>query len=516
MKIHLKNAIINNTGRMRCKKDVLVAPAPRCGSENLTPKASGKEYSMEYLTFTPDGEAVRLIAAAYPQGAKAYMRSFGCQQNVNDGERIKGVLASVGYAITDNEQDADLIVFNTCAVREHAEQRVLGNIGALKPLKEKKRGLMIAVCGCMVQQQAVVDKLQKSYPYVDLAFGPNAIDELPGLIARRLREKKRVLLPPSQRTDIVEALPARRESSFKAFMPIMYGCDNFCSYCIVPYVRGRERSRKPKDILDEFTSLVQAGYRDITLLGQNVNSYGKGLEEQMDFSDLLVMLDAVPGEYRLRFMTSHPKDATEKMIDTIAKSRHISHHLHLPVQSGNDRILKEMNRKYTRADYLRLIAYAKEKMPDVSFTSDILVGFPGETEEEFMDTLSLISEVGYTQLFTFIYSKRSGTRAAAMPDPVSYQEKTLRIARLKERQEACVKLILERLRNTRQRVLVEEKSRFAGKLCGRLDNNCIAEFTLPPQTQVPVGSYQEIYISGFHNSVLTGELKKEPAALAAL
>ncbi|MDO5601891.1 MAG: tRNA (N6-isopentenyl adenosine(37)-C2)-methylthiotransferase MiaB [Oscillospiraceae bacterium] len=465
---------------------------------------------MEYLTFTPDGEAARLIASAYPQGAKAYMRSFGCQQNVNDGERIKGVLASMGYMICDSEEEADLIVFNTCAVREHAEQRVLGNIGALKPLKERKRGLMIAICGCMVQQEAVVEKLRKSYPYVDIVFGPNAIDTLPGLIARRLREKKRVLLPPSQRTDIVEALPARRESAFKAFIPIMYGCDNFCSYCIVPYVRGRERSRRPADVLAEFRSLVEQGYRDITLLGQNVNSYGKGLEQPVDFGDLLTMLDAVPGDYRLRFMTSHPKDATPKMIDIIAGSRHISHHLHLPVQSGSDRILREMNRKYTRADYLKLIAYAKEKMPDVSFTSDILVGFPGETEEDFEDTLSLVTEVGYMQLFTFIYSKRSGTRAASLPDPVSYREKTQRIARLKERQEACVKTLLQGLTGTVQRVLVEEKSRFKGRLCGRMDNNCMVEFLPGPNMKNAVGEYQNVRITGFRNSVLLGAAEDLP------
>lgn len=461
---------------------------------------------MEYLSFQPDREAARLIANAYPNGAKAFMRSFGCQQNVNDGERIRGVLASVGFQIADTEEDADLIIFNTCAVREHAEHRVLGNIGELKHLKDKNHHLMIGICGCMVQQQAIVEKLRKSYPYVDLVFGPNAIDELPKLVASRLKEQKRVLLKPSDRMDIVENLPIRRDSTFKAFVPIMYGCDNFCSYCIVPYVRGRERSRKSADILEEFASLVKNGYRDITLLGQNVNSYGKGLKENMDFADLLALLDQTPGEYRLRFMTSHPKDATKKLIDTIANGTHISHHIHLPVQSGSNRILRVMNRRYTRESYLELVRYAREKISDVTFTSDILVGFPGETDEEFCETLSLIEQVGYTQLFTFIYSKRSGTPAASMPDGISYKEKTQRIARIKELEDNAAKEILNGFVGTTQIVLTEENVRFKNRLCGRMDNNCMVEFLNAEAEELSLGEFYRVKIVGMHNSMLQGEL----------
>ena len=312
-------------------------------------------------------------------------------------------------------------------MREHAEQRVFGNVGALKGLKEKKPGLIIGLCGCMANQKHVVEKLRQSYPYVDLVFGVDGIDTLPQLVAQKLQKHKRVLLEPAQRPVIVENIPIRRESEFRAWLPIMYGCDNFCTYCIVPYVRGRERSRTPADVLAEFKTLVEQGYKEITLLGQNVNSYGKGLEEKTDFADLLNLLCTVPGDYQIRFMTSHPKDASRKLIDTIAAQDHLCKHIHLPVQSGSDRILKEMNRHYTVAQYMDLVNYAKEKIPGVTFSSDIIVGFPGETEEDFQATLDLIQRVKYMQLFTFIYSKRTGTPAAKLPDPTTHAEKAARM-----------------------------------------------------------------------------------------
>ena len=372
---------------------------------------------MEYINFEHNETAAELVRAAYDTPPLAFVHSYGCQQNVNDGERIKGVLVDIGYGLCDKPEDADLILFNTCAVREHAEQRVFGNVGALKGLKEKKPGLIIGLCGCMANQKHVVEKLRQSYPYVDLVFGVDGIDTLPQLIAQKLQKHKRVLLDPAQRPVIVENIPIRRESEFRAWLPIMYGCDNFCTYCIVPYVRGREKSRKPGDILAEFRGLVEAGYKEITLLGQNVNSYGKGLEEQIDFSDLLNLLCTVPGDYHIRFMTSHPKDASHKLIDTIAAQPKLCKHLHLPVQCGSDRLLQQMNRHYTIEQYLELIEYARKTVPGITFSSDIIVGFPGETEEDFVKTLELVQKVGYMQLFTFIYSKRTGTKAAELPDP---------------------------------------------------------------------------------------------------
>ena len=367
---------------------------------------------MEKLTYTHNDAAAKVLAAYYETPPLAYVRSYGCQQNVNDGEKIKGVLQDVGYGLCDNVEHADLILFNTCAVREHAEQRVFGNVGALKKLKEQNPRLMIGICGCMAQQEHIVEKLRQSYPYVDLVFGVDGIDRLPAMLAERIRKGKRYLEKPEERNAVVEELPIRRDSGFRAWLPIMYGCDNFCTYCIVPYVRGRERSREPAAILAEFKQLVAQGYKEITLLGQNVNSYGKGLENPIDFADLLNLLCEVPGDYQIRFMTSHPKDASRKLIDTIAAQEHLCKHIHLPVQSGSDRLLKEMNRHYNVAQYMDLINYAKEKVPGVTFSSDIIVGFPGETEEDFAATLDLIRKVGYMQLFTFIYSKRTGTKAA--------------------------------------------------------------------------------------------------------
>ena len=435
--------------------------------------------SLEYIAFEHNNAAAELVKLAYDTPPLAFVHSYGCQQNVNDGERIKGVLMDIGYGLCDKPEDADLILFNTCAVREHAEQRVFGNVGALKGLKEKKHGLIIGLCGCMANQKHVVEKLRQSYPYVDLVFGVDGIDTLPQLIAQKLQKHKRVLMEPAQRPVIVENIPIRRESEFRAWLPIMYGCDNFCTYCIVPYVRGREKSRKPGDILAEFKSLVEAGYKEITLLGQNVNSYGKGLEEQVDFSDLLNLLCTVPGDYHIRFMTSHPKDASRKLIDTIAAQEHLCKHIHLPVQSGSDRLLKEMNRHYNVAQYMDLIRYAKEKIPGVTFSSDIIVGFPGETEEDFAATLDLIREVGYMQLFTFIYSKRAGTPAAKLPDPTTHAEKAARMDRLLKTQEEFAFAATAAMAGRTVRVLVEAAGRNEGTVNGRLDNNLVVEFKAP-------------------------------------
>lgn len=378
---------------------------------------------MEKLTYTHNDAAAKALAAFYETPPLAYVRSYGCQQNVNDGEKIKGVLQDVGYGLCDNVEHADLILFNTCAVREHAEQRVFGNVGALKKLKEQNPRLMIGVCGCMAQQEHIVEKLRQSYPYVDLVFGVDGIDRLPAMLAERIRKGKRYLEKPAERNAVVEELPIRRDSGFRAWLPIMYGCDNFCTYCIVPYVRGRERSREPAAILAEFRQLVEQGYKEITLLGQNVNSYGKDLEPRRDFADLLQELDKIDGDFLLRFMSSQPKDASFKLFDVMAGSRHVAHQLHLPVQSGCDRVLRAMNRPYDRARYLELITYARKVMPDLVLTSDVIIGFPGETEAEAMETVDLVRQVEFDALFTFIFSPRPGTPAAKMDDPVPRAEK---------------------------------------------------------------------------------------------
>lgn len=458
---------------------------------------------MQTIHFVKNETAAKVILDYYQDAPPtAFVHSFGCQQNVNDGEKILGVLVNAGYGRAAAPEEADLIIFNTCAVREHAEQRVFGNVGALKKLKEQNPRLMIAVCGCMAQQKQIVEKFKASYPFVDIVFGVNAIDNLPQLIAKRITGHKRVMQMPVERTEIVEEMPIQRGSSFRAWLPIMYGCDNFCTYCIVPYVRGRERSRKSTDILAEFRGLLAEGYRDITLLGQNVNSYGKGLDEGLDFADLLALLDKEPGDYRIRFMTSHPKDATKKLIDTIAAGTHLSHHLHLPVQSGSNEILDKMNRRYTVESYLDLMDYAKERVPDMTYSSDIIVGFPGETEEDFEKTMELIRRVEYMQLFTFIYSKRSGTKAAEMPDATPHEEKAARIGKIVALQDEIVARLTQKLVGQVQRVLVESEGRTPGVLTGRLDNNMIVEFA----QKAPLGQFANVRITGAKGAVLKGEL----------
>ena len=458
---------------------------------------------MEKLTYTHNADAAAVIAQTYDTPPLAYVRSYGCQQNVNDGEKIRGVLMDIGFGVCDSVEQADLILFNTCAVREHAEQRVFGNVGALKKLKEKNPRLIIGVCGCMAQQKHIVDKLRASYPYVDLVFGVDGIDTLPQLIAQKLQKHKRVLMEPAQRPVIVENIPIRRESEFRAWLPIMYGCDNFCTYCIVPYVRGRERSRTPADVLAEFKTLVEQGYKEITLLGQNVNSYGKGLEEKTDFADLLNLLCTVPGDYQIRFMTSHPKDASHKLIDTIAAQPKLCKHLHLPVQCGSDELLKKMNRHYTVEQYMELIEYARKTVPGITFSSDIIVGFPGETEADFVKTLELVQKVGYMQLFTFIYSKRTGTKAADMPDPTPRKEKTDRMTRLLKVQDDIAMALVKAQVGQTVRVLVEGYGRNEGTLSGRLDNNLTVEFKADPAL---MGSYAMVRLTGARATVLLGEL----------
>ena len=360
----------------------------------------------------------------------AYVETYGCQQNEADSEKLRGLLCESGYAITDTAENADVVVMSPCAIREHAEQRVFGNLGALTPTTRRHPGQKIFLCGCMAGQTVVTDRIRKSYPHVDGVFSTHHLWQFAEILYRVLTGGKRVFYIEDEPGSIAEGLPQMRDHTLKAWVSIMYGCNNFCTYCIVPYVRGRERSRKSRDILEECRQLIENGTKEITLLGQNVNSYGKDLDEGVDFADLLQMIARIPGDFLIRFMTSHPRDASEKLFDTMASSPKIAKQLHLPFQSGSSRVLKAMNRHYDRQTYLNKVNYAKSVMPELVLTSDVIVGFPGETEEEFEDTISLIQQVRYDSLFTFIFSPRPGTPAAKMEDPTPKEEKNRRFDRL--------------------------------------------------------------------------------------
>ena len=465
---------------------------------------------LEYARMTEQKqyiEKIRLLLQERGSGMPlACVHSYGCQQNVADGEKLSGLLAEMGYGFTQVLDEADLVLYNTCAVRENAEKRVFGNVGALKHYKRRRPGMIIALAGCMTQQQQVADRLKKSYPHVDIVVGTNSYGQLPRLIYEKLAFDKRYIKSGEEQENapVIEGIPLRREGGFKAWVPVMYGCDNFCSYCIVPYVRGRERSRPWRLIVQEVEDLVRQGYKEVTLLGQNVNSYGKGLEEPLDFAGLLRKLDALPGDFIIRFMTSHPKDCTRELLDTMAECPKVERHLHLPVQCGSDRVLAEMNRRYTVDQYLELIRYAKERMPDIALTSDIIVGFPGETREDFEKTLDLVRRVGYTSLFTFIYSRRSGTRAETLPDPVPAEEKSRWFRELLEVQNAIGEEILRCYVGRTLRVLPEGVGKDGeGTLTSRTAGNIIVEI---PGGEELVGRFANVEITGSMNWALTGRL----------
>ncbi|OLA38601.1 MAG: tRNA (N6-isopentenyl adenosine(37)-C2)-methylthiotransferase MiaB [Firmicutes bacterium CAG:176_63_11] len=353
----------------------------------------------------------------------AMVDTFGCQQNVADSQHIMGMLEAMGFGFTDDPARAAVVVLNTCAIRDHAEKRVYGTLGALTHTKKADPEQVICLCGCMAQRPEVAEKVRQSYRHVDLVFGPQALWKFPELLYNVYTQRRRVFSVADEHGAIAEGMPVVREGRTRAWVSIMYGCNNFCSYCIVPYVRGRERSRDPEQIIAEVRQLVADGFKEITLLGQNVNSYGKDLDTPYDFADLLAALDAIDGDYLIRFMSSQPKDATHKLFDAMARSRHVAKQLHLPVQSGCDRVLRAMNRPYDKAKYLDLITYARKVMPELVLTSDVIIGFPGETEAEAMETVALVEQVRFDALFTFIFSPRPGTPAAKMDDPVSREEK---------------------------------------------------------------------------------------------
>lgn len=435
---------------------------------------------------------------------KAYVHTYGCQGNVSDSERIKGRLYEMGYTFTEDREEADFVLFNTCAVREHAEDRVFGNVGALKPIKNRNRDMIIALCGCMMQQPHVSERIKRSYPYVNLVFGTFVIHRLPELLYKVLRNGKRVFMTDETAGEIAENVPVYRDRDFKTWLPIMYGCNNFCSYCVVPYVRGRERSRSPEAVIAEAKELIAMGAKEITLLGQNVNSYGKNSPYGVNFPKLLRMINDLPGDFKIRFMTSHPKDCTKELLETMAQCKKVARHLHLPFQSGNDRILKEMNRHYDRQQYLELINYAKKLMPDISLTSDIIVGFPGETYEEFLDTVSLLEEVKFTSLFTFIFSPRRGTKAENMDDPIPYKEKSRWFSELLKVQEKIASERCASMLGQTYEVLVEGFTKEDdGRLTGRTDGSINIDFEGDPSL---IGTYVKVKVTNALNWILSGEL----------
>ena len=449
-------------------------------------------------------DRMRAFYASRNRQPLAMVDTFGCQQNEADSEKLRGYLNAMGFGFTMDPEEADVVIFNTCAVREHAEQRVLGNVGALNHTKERNPDQIIAVCGCMVQQPHMAEKLKKSYRIVDLVFGPHELWRFPELFETVAKDRHRVFEITPKDGSVAEGIPLRRDGSVKAWLSIMYGCNNFCTYCIVPYVRGRERSRKPADILKEARQLVEAGYKDITVLGQNVNSYGKDLEEDVDFADLLKMINDIPGDFVLRFMTSHPKDATEKLFQTMAECEKCAHHLHLPVQAGSNRVLKAMNRSYTREKYLDEVRLARQYMPDLVLTTDIIVGFPGETEEEFQETLSLVNEVQYDAMFTFIYSKRVGTPAAKMEDPFTREEKQVHFDALLDAANTISAEKHKAYEGTVQRVLIDGAD-------GRGEWNLTARTTGGRLVHMKgdeslVGTFAEVKITDSNTWALYGEL----------
>ncbi len=447
------------------------------------------------------------LAALHQQRERrplAMVETYGCQQNVADSQRIMGMLREMGCGFTRDPFQADVIVINTCAIRENAEKKVFGVVGQLVHAKEKNPSLTICLCGCMAQQEVVAEKIRASYRHVDLIFGPQALWRFPELLYEVYTRHKRVFSIADEHGSIAEGLPVVRESRVRAWVSIMYGCNNFCSYCIVPYVRGRERSREPADILAEIRQLAEDGCREITLLGQNVNSYGKDLDNPMDFAALLEEIDKIPGDYLIRFMTSHPKDAGERLFDAMARCAHVAKQLHLPVQSGSSRVLKAMNRGYTREQYLEKVRYARSVMPELVLTSDIIIGFPGETEAEAMETVSLIKEVRYDALFTFIYSPRPGTPAARMPDPVSRAEKQVWFDKLLDAQNQISGGLHRAYIGKTVRVLVDGESGDAEwPLSSRTNGGRLVHLKGNPGW---IGQYAEVRIIDSNTWALFGEI----------
>lgn len=430
--------------------------------------------------------------------------TYGCQQNENDSERLAGMLSEMGYELSEDRKSADLVIFNTCAVREGAEMRLFGNVGALVHHKRKNPDMKIAVCGCMMQIPENERKIKMRYPHVDMVFGTHTLGRFCEILYNSLSSGLRTFDVIDTKGQVFEGLPIKRQNPYSANISIMYGCNNFCSYCVVPYVRGRERSRMPDKIFDEIRSAVTGGAKEITLLGQNVNSYGRDLGMDIDFSDLLSEINNIEGDFRIKFMTSHPKDATEKLFETMAKCEKVAKHLHLPFQSGDDRVLNAMNRGYTREVYLKKLEYARSLMPDLVVTSDVIVGFPTETDEEFENTLKLVSEGRFDMLFTFIFSRRPGTPAASMDGQVAREDKKQRFDRLAALQNTISLEKNKEMEGKQVRILVEGVSKTnENMMTGRTDGGKIVNFEGSPDL---AGKFLNIEIIKAHTWSLYGKL----------
>ncbi len=448
---------------------------------------------------------VRLEKVAKEKGRPLtyYSVCFGCQMNAKDSEKLEGILEAIGYVRTDSE-DADFLIMNTCTVRENANLRVYGRLGQLKKFKKKNPDMIIALCGCMMQESLVVEKIKQSYRHVDIIFGTHNVFKLAELIEAKLDSDSMVIDIWEGTSEIVEDLPSDRKYDFKCGVNIMFGCNNFCTYCIVPYVRGRERSRKPEDIIKEIKELVADGVTEVMLLGQNVNSYGKNLEHPISFAKLLEMVEEIDGLKRIRFMTSHPKDLSDELIDVMAKSKKICKHLHLPMQSGSSKVLADMNRNYTKESYLNLVDKIRAKIPDISLTTDIIVGFPTETEADFEDTLDVVRRVRFDSAFTFIYSKRSGTPAASMEFAASETEIKERFNRLLKEVQEIAKETCGKDQGKRMEVLVEGlDEQDENLLTGRLSNNILVHF---PGKKELIGTYQQVELSESKGFYYLGKL----------
>ncbi len=451
-------------------------------------------------------EKLRSMNLQRPQKPLAFVETYGCQQNSSDSEKLKGMLADMGFGFCDGVDNADLVLYNTCAVRENAELKVFGNLGALKHAKRRKPGMVIGVCGCMMQQTHIAETIRKKYNHVDLVFGTHALYRFPELLDHVLQHG-RTFQTENEDGHIFEEISYKRDDPPLAKIPIMYGCNNFCTYCIVPYVRGRERSRAAEHILAEAREVADQGYREIMLLGQNVNSYGNDLKGGFSFAELLRAICKIDGIERVRFMTSHPKDLSEELIAAMAEEPKICKQLHLPIQSGSDKILAAMNRKYTRAQYLALIAKVREKMPDIVLTTDIIVGFPGETNEDFADTLSVLQEVEYDTIFSFIYSRRNGTPAASMPDVMDETQKHQNFDRMLAVQNEISKRKNDTYLGKTVSVLVEGSSKNnPDTLTGRTEGGKVVNF---PGNLELIGRFVNIKITKSQTWSLFGELAQE-------
>lgn len=470
---------------------------------DMTKEAPIQEPYRQYYYMNQCRKLVAEQSKSLGRPLRAAIVTFGCQMNARDSEKLSGILEQIGYEITEDEH-ADFVIYNTCTVRENANLRVYGRLGAVNSIKKKNPHMIVALCGCMMQEPKVVEKLKKSYRFVDLIFGTHNIYKFAELLAMAIQSERMVIDIWKDTDQIVEDLPSDRKFSFKSGVNIMFGCNNFCSYCIVPYVRGRERSRSPRDIIREIERLVADGVVEVMLLGQNVNSYGKTLKEPLSFAGLLREIEQIDGLERIRFMTSHPKDLSDELIQVMSESKKICPHMHLPLQSGSSRILKIMNRHYTKEQYLTLVDKLRKAVPDISLTTDIIVGFPGETEEDFLETLDVVRRVRYDSAFTFVYSKRTGTPAAAMEDQVPPEVVKDRFDRLLALVQSISKEMSARYTGETLSVLVEEVNDHDPKLVtGRLANNLLVHF---PGTKELVGKIVPVYLRECRGFYYMGEI----------